>query len=221
VIRSDREPAARRLAIIGAAILAAVGLSLGAAVAGPADAATAAVSAGKPDKPGKPPGGGGGGGSTELEYAAVGDSFAAGVGARSYLDTSCYRSSLSYPKLLDADANLRLAAFPACTGASTATVIAAQVPAVPTTAKRVTLTAGGNDVGFSTVMQNCFVIVTSSCQSSLVNAETLVANGTVAANVAAVVQAVRARAPEAKIVVAGSPLEISVARSRDRERQGM
>jgi lysophospholipase L1-like esterase len=206
VIRSDREPAARRLAIIGAAILAAVGLSLGAAVAGPADAATATVSAGKPDKPGKPPGGGGGGGSTELEYAAVGDSFAAGVGARSYLDTSCYRSSLSYPKLLDADANLRLAAFPACTGASTATVIAAQVPAVPTTAKRVTLTAGGNDVGFSTVMQNCFVIVTSSCQSSLVNAETLVANGTVAANVAAVVQAVRARAPEAKIVVAGYPL---------------
>ncbi len=210
MIRAEHESATRRLALIGAAILAAAALALGAAVAGPADAATAAVSTGKPDKPGKPPGGGGGGsggGSTELEYAAVGDSFAAGVGARSYLDTTCSRSSLSYPKLLDADANLRLTAFPACTGASTAIVISSQVPTIPTTAKRVTLTAVGNDVGFASIMQNCFVIVvSSSCQSSLANAETLVANGTVAANVAATVQAIRARAPEAKVVVTGYPL---------------
>ncbi|MGW4927964.1 SGNH/GDSL hydrolase family protein [Agromyces sp. NPDC004153] len=211
MIRAERESATRRLALIGAALLAAAALALGAAVAGPADAATAAVSAGKPDKPGKPPGGGGGGsgggGTTELEYAAVGDSFAAGTGARPYLDTACNRSSLGYPKLLDADANLRLTAFPACTGASTAIVISSQVPAIPTTAKRVTLTAVGNDVGFSTVMQNCFVfVVTSSCQSSLANAETLIANGTVAANVAAAVQAIRARAPEAKVVVTGYPL---------------
>jgi lysophospholipase L1-like esterase len=209
VIVAEHEPATRRLALIGAAIVAAVALALGAAVAGPTDPATAAVSAGKPDKPGKPGGGGGGsggGGSTELEYAAVGDSFAAGVGARSYLDTTCYRSSLSYPKLLDADANLRLTAFPACTGASTAIVISSQVPTIPTTAKRVTLTAVGNDVGFAAIMQNCFVFVLSSCQTSLANAETLIANGTVAANVAATVQAIRARAPEAKVVVAGYPL---------------
>lgn len=210
MIRAEHEPATHRLALLGAAILAALALVLGVAVAGPADAATAAVSTGKPDKPGKPPGGGGGGsgggGSTELEYAAVGDSFAAGVGARSYLDSSCYRSSLSYPKLLDADANLRLTAFPACTGASTAIVISSQVPTIPTTAKRVTLTAVGNDVGFANIMQNCFVFVASSCQSHLANAETLVSNGTVAANVAAAVQAIRARAPGARIVVAGYPL---------------
>lgn len=209
MIHAEHGPATRRLAVVGAAILAAVALAMGVAVAGPAGAATAAVSAGKPDKPGKPGGGGGGsgGGTTELEYAAVGDSFAAGTGARPYLDTACNRSSLGYPKLLDADANLRLAAFPACTGASTAIVISSQVPAIPTTAKRVTLTAVGNDVGFSTVMQNCFVfVVSSSCQSSLSNAETLIANGTVAANVAALVQAIRAQAPEAKVVVAGYPL---------------
>ncbi len=210
MIHTERESAARRLALVGAAVLAAAALALGAAVAGPADAATAAVSTAKPDKPGKPPkpggGGGGGGGTTELEYAAVGDSFAAGVGARSYLDTTCYRSSLAYPKLLDADANLRLTAFPACTGASTAAAIASQVPGIATTTKRVTLTAGGNDIGFAAIMQNCFVFVLSSCQSAIVNAETLVANGTVAANVTAAVQAIRARAPEAKVVVAGYPL---------------
>lgn len=198
----------RRLALLIAATLAALGLALGAAVAGPADAATAVVSAGKPDKPGKPGGGGGGGGggSTELEYAALGDSFASGVGARSYLETTCYTSSLGYPKLLDADANLRLAAFPACSGASTATVITAQVPVIPTTANRVTVTAGGNDIGFASIMQNCFVIVSSTCESKIVAGEALVSNGTVAANVTAAAQAIRARAPEARILVAGYPL---------------
>jgi lysophospholipase L1-like esterase len=194
----------RRYALLAAALLAVTGLALGSVVAGPVADATAAVSAGKPDKPGKP--GGGGGGSTELEYAAVGDSFAAGVGARSYLESSCYTSSKSYPKLLDADANLRLIAFLACSGASTATVISAQVPAISATTKRVTLTVGGNDIGFATIMQNCFVFVSSSCLSQIENGEALVANGTVAANIGAAVQAIRAKAPGAKVVVAGYPL---------------
>ena len=132
--------------------------------------------------------------------------FASGARARNYLDTSCLRSSSSYPKVLDADANLRLVAFPACSGASTATVVAAQVPAIPTTTKRVTLTVGGNDVGFADVMQSCFVLVSSTCESRIVSGETLVANGTLAANVTAAIQAIRARAPEAKVIVTGYPL---------------
>jgi len=194
-----------RAALLAAALLAIAGLALGAAVAGPADAASASVSTGKPDKPGKP--GNGGGGTTGLEYAAVGDSFAAGTGAGSYIETTCYTSTKSYPKLLDADANLRLVAFPACSGASTATVITSQVPAIPATAARVTLTAGGNDVGFSSIMLNCFVFPwSSSCESHIVNAETLVANGTVATNVASTVQAIKARSSVAKVVVTGYPL---------------
>jgi len=204
-------PGRRGAIVLAAALLAVAGLSLGGAVAGPADAASASsVSAVKPDKPGGGGGGGkpggGGGGTTELEYAAVGDSFAAGTGAGSYLDTTCYRSTKSHPRLLDADANLRLTAFLPCSGASTSAVNTSQVPAIPVTATRVTLTAGGNDVGFSDVMFNCFVFVSSSCESRIVNAETLVANGTVAANIAASVQAIKARAPQAKVVVTGYPL---------------
>ncbi|MDZ4265027.1 MAG: GDSL-type esterase/lipase family protein, partial [Mycobacterium sp.] len=83
------------------------------------------------------------------------DSFAAGTGGRSYLDTSCYRSANSYPKLLDAEATLRLSAFAACSGASTVQVLGSQISQIPVGAKVVTVTVGGNDVGFGTVMRNC------------------------------------------------------------------
>jgi lysophospholipase L1-like esterase len=191
-----------------AAVVAAAVIVGGSALTGPPEAAHAAVIVGKPDKPGKPGGGGGGGGggTPELDYAAAGDSFAAGVGARNYLDASCYRSASSYPKLLDADSNVRLVAFPACSGASTSTVMTMQVPAIPTTATRVSLTVGGNDVGFADVMQSCFVLVSSTCESRIVAGETLVSNGTLAANVTAAIQAIRARAPEARVIVTGYPV---------------
>jgi lysophospholipase L1-like esterase len=134
-------------------------------------------------------------GTTELEYAALGDSFAAGTGAGSYLESTCYTSSKGYPKLLDADANLKLVALPACSGASTVEVIGGQVPVLPPTATRVTLTVGGNDVGFAAVMQNCFVLPSSTCESRIVAGETIVANGTLATNIAATIQAIRAKAP--------------------------
>lgn len=195
----------RRIALLAAALLAVAGLALASVVAAPAPGANASVSTARPDKPGKPPGGGGG--TAALAYAALGDSYGAGTGARNYLDTTCYRSSLGYPKLLDADANLQLVAFPACSGASTVEVISGQVPAIPSTATRITLTVGGNDVGFAAVMQNCFVLVSSSCLGHIMNGETLVANGTVAAKITSTVAAIRAKAaPGAKIIVTGYPL---------------
>jgi lysophospholipase L1-like esterase len=214
---SDDTPASaqgrRRAALLAVALLAVGGLALGAAVAGPADAASASVSSGKPDKPpgggggGGKPGGGGGGGTTELVYTAVGDSFAAGTGAGSYLVGSpCYRSSKSYPSLLDADANLRLDGFLACSGASTVEVRDLQVPSIPTTATRVTLTVGGNDTGFATVMQNCFAILTSTCQADIAAGVAIAESQGFKDSVAATVAAIKARAPGAKIVVTGYPL---------------
>lgn len=199
----------RRAALLAAALLAALALILGAAVAGPADGASAAVPAAKPpDKPGKPGGGGGGGGgTTELEYAAVGDSFAAGTGAGSYLTGSpCYQSSKSHPKLLDADANLRLVSFSACSGSSTAETVA-QVAGIATTAKVVTVTVGGNDVGFDDVMLNCFALPGSACQSSIDAGAAIAASQEFRDDLAAVMTAIRNRTePDAKVIVAGYPL---------------
>ncbi|KRC60573.1 hypothetical protein ASE14_06120 [Agromyces sp. Root81] len=159
---------------------------------------------------GKPGGGNGNGngngGTAQLAYAALGDSYAAGLGAGSYLETSCYTSSKGYPALLDADANLALAARPACRGATTADVIATQVPALPANVARVTLTAGGNDVGFANVMQNCFVLVNSTCESHIVAGETIVQSGVLAQNVRNAIAAIVAKAPTARVVVTGYPL---------------
>jgi lysophospholipase L1-like esterase len=193
---------ARRIALLLAALLAAITLTLGAAIAGPADAASAAVSAAPPDKPGKP----GGGGTTELVYAAIGDSFAAGAGGGTYLDASCDRSANAYPKLLDGDANLQLAAFPACAGASTADVIADQIPAISRKTRVVTVTVGGNDVGFASVMQNCFVLQTTSCASRIAEGAVIAASDEFAASIRNVVDRVQAKAPNAKVIVTGYPL---------------
>ena len=203
-VTSSRLP--RPSALLALAFVALVGVTFGSGIVGPADAAIASVSAAKPPKPPKPPSGGGGGGTTELEYAALGDSFAAGTGGGSYLETTCYTSSNGYPKLLDVDANLKLVALGACSGASTVEVMAGQVPAIPATATRVTLTVGGNDVGFAAVMQNCFVLPNGSCESHILAGETIVANGTLATNIAATVLAIRAKVPTAKVIVTGYPL---------------
>lgn len=153
------------------------------------------------------PGGGGGGKATELTYVALGDSFAAGQGGGSYLDTSCYRSTNSYPKRLDAEKNLKLTAFPACSGASTVEVAAGQIPAIPAGTKRVTLTVGGNDLGFSSIMQNCFVLVSNTtCQSQLTAAETKINDGTIAGLVRSVITQIKPRlASDGRIVVTGYP----------------
>lgn len=197
----------RGATVLAAALLAVAALTL-ATVAGPADAASASVSSAKPDKPpgggGKP--GGGGGGTSELVYSAVGDSFAAGTGAGSYSGGSCYRSSKGYPSLLDADANLRLDGFLACSGASTFEVRNLQVPNIPTTATRVTLTVGGNDTGFSTVMQNCFVAVSTTCAADIAAGVAVAESQAFKDNIAATVAAIKTRAPGAKIVVTGYPL---------------
>lgn len=179
---------------LGGAAIALLVAALAATGAAPAFAAP-------PDGKGKP------GGSNELSYAALGDSFAAGQGGGSYLDTSCYRSANSYPKLIDLEPNLKLTAFPACSGASTAEVIAAQVPAILRRTSRVTVTVGGNDLGFSSIMQNCFVLPSAgTCESKLAAAETMLSDGTLAGSVAAVIAQARSRlGTDGRVVVVGYP----------------
>lgn len=180
---------ARRALRLFAAIVVAAGLAAGAA---PAYAT--------------PGGNGGGGKPANVAYAALGDSFAAGQGAGSYLNTTCYVSSKGYPALIDADRKVDLVARPACSGSSTVEVIGQQVPQVPATATRITLTAGGNDVGFGTVMQNCFIIVNATaCTQAIAAGDTMVQDGTIANRIATTVNAIRAKAPNAKIIVTGYP----------------
>jgi lysophospholipase L1-like esterase len=96
-------------------------------------------------------------GSPRAEYVAIGSSFVSGPGvsvpAADGLE-QCRQSSANYPRLLAH--RLQLSLFDeSCAGATTAHVLhggqfghAAQVDAVTSSTKLVTVTVGGNDMGF-------------------------------------------------------------------------
>jgi GDSL-like Lipase/Acylhydrolase family len=95
------------------------------------------------------------------EYVALGDSYAAGVGAFSYLpgtvESKCYRATDGYAEKIAAATNLSLE-FPACMGAKVHDLMEgkkAQLRTVGVDTQLVTLSIGGNDVGFSPVLQSC------------------------------------------------------------------
>lgn len=109
---------------------------------------------------------------TPVSYVALGDSYSSGQGAGNYdqyttIPTNyCYKSNNAYGNALNRDPNskLRLIEFAACGGAVTANITStstypdvpyAQKYAVVTATQVVTLTIGGNDIGFADVILTC------------------------------------------------------------------
>ncbi|KAL9593257.1 MAG: hypothetical protein Q9219_007626, partial [cf. Caloplaca sp. 3 TL-2023] len=103
--------------------------------------------------------------SSIKSYAALGDSFAAGIGAGARLtgwgDYYCSRYDSSYPSIINADPSLgdskgRSFQYFACSGAVTADVVKSQIPGLKDSSlDLVTLTIGGNDAKLSDVLHAC------------------------------------------------------------------
>ncbi|WP_106618961.1 SGNH/GDSL hydrolase family protein [Saccharothrix carnea] len=87
------------------------------------------------------------------ELVALGDSYAAGLGAGDEASDDCRRSPHAHPKLW-AERNSASLVFAACAGARTADVVG-QAERITPSATLVTITVGGNDAGFSDVMTTC------------------------------------------------------------------
>src|SRR6195952_5689938 len=138
-------------------------------------------------------------------YAALGDSYSSGLGASSsYSGGSCDRSSKAFSALWSgAHAGVPYVSL-ACAGATT-TDVTAQAKSIPNGTGLVSVTAGGNDVGFSTIMTTCALHGTSACVSA-VNAAEVVANNTLPGRLDGAYDAIRAGAPNAKVVVLGYPV---------------
>src|SRR5579859_7295943 len=86
-------------------------------------------------------------------YAALGDSYSSGLGAGNYGSSgSCYRSSGAYGQLWTNNYSPASFDFAACSGATTTDVINTQAPTLSSSTSLVSITIGGNDVGFSSVM---------------------------------------------------------------------
>ena len=145
---------------------------------------------------------------------ALGDSYSSGVGAGSYIGSSgsCDQSTNAYPALWDAANQPASYVSEACSGATTATVLSSQLVALSSATTLVSITVGGNDVGFSSVMETCVLLPTSSCVSAVQHAEALIASQ-LPGELDSVLIAIHADAPNARVVVLDYPELYDLSRS--------
>lgn len=89
-------------------------------------------------------------------WASIGESYAAGLGAGVRIDYLCSRYSGSYPELINADESLGGPGYRnhdnlACSGAKLPAIIK-QAKELPYDLQVITISAGGNDVGLDKVL---------------------------------------------------------------------
>lgn len=139
-------------------------------------------------------------------YAALGDSYSAGVGAGGYIGSShnCLRSSRSYPALWSAAHRSSPFSFSACNGARTTDVLNGQLGALSPRTGLVSMTVGGSDAGFSEVMTTCVLRGTKACVSANTEARAYM-DTTLPGDLDRLYSAVRRKAPAAHVVVLGYP----------------
>ena len=121
-------------------------------------------------------------------WAALGDSYAAGPGAGDHYDSndpnSCYRTKRSYPGQLHErfafDSPKNTLQFLACSGDKSRHVIEEQVPLMGDDLQMVTLSIGGNDLGFAGILKACiikpFKESDEDCEKAIQKARNIIAN---------------------------------------------
>jgi len=154
--------------------------------------------------------------ATALPYAALGDSFAAGYGLPSKSDAAsiaCARSNLAYPELLNGFARLKNLDFLACSLATTTDVTTTQLAGLDPSTRTVTLTIGGNDIGFTRLaclQAGCdltgLIASIGPSLGALGGGDAVVGPaGNRVQSIASVLVAIHAKAPQARIFVTGYP----------------
>lgn len=178
------------------------------------------------------------------QYVALGDSYSSGLGSGNYTlgKPSCYRSLDSYPFYVAQQLSIDAPNSQACAGAvtddlsrgaidswlspmnSTYGMFRGQFSQLSANTEYVTLTIGGNDVGFADVVRDCVEYLfqpnwscstSSSLQSTLSTRLDALAgsvsgtgagpNGRNIHSIASVITAIHAVSPDAKIYIAGYP----------------
>ena len=139
-------------------------------------------------------------------YVALGDSYSSGTGTRTYLNdgTACQRSVYAYPSLIASAAGYALN-FRACSGATIPDVTNTQLSALGAGTAYVTLSVGGNDAGFASVLTECAKPGwMSNCNGRIDTAQSFI-NATLPSRLATLYDAIKARSPQAKVTIVGYP----------------
>ncbi|MGW0860140.1 SGNH/GDSL hydrolase family protein [Streptomyces sp. NPDC002690] len=154
-----------------------------------------------------------------VDLVALGDSYASAPLVPTQVDPTCLRSSQNYPSLV---AQSRSAALTdvTCSGATTVDMtasqaegVAPQLDALDRGTDLVTVTIGGNDIGFSTVLGTCAQLTSGDpagtpCRTHFTAGGSDQVSDAIAATgpkVARVLRGIHQRAPHARVVVVGYP----------------
>ncbi|MDT7680972.1 MAG: hypothetical protein QOG57_1282 [Pseudonocardiales bacterium] len=159
------------------------------------------------------------------QYVALGDSYVAGPGIPSTtgVPLSCGRSSNDYPSLVRAAVHASAFTDASCGGATTGNMTAPQttrtgpnppqLDAVTSRTRLVTVTIGGNDIGFADIINQCLSRSAgqpggAACRAYFNRSGSDLLAQRIAATapkVAAVLTRIKERAPSAKVLLVGYP----------------
>lgn len=139
--------------------------------------------------------------SAAPELVALGDSYAAGLGAGEESSDDCRQSPHAYPRLYAARTGASVV-FAACSAATTSEVTR-QASRITAATSLVTITVGGNDAGFKEVMTTCTLDTDDACEQRVATAEKFVREE-LPGRLDGLYGAVRSRT-SAKVVVVGYP----------------
>ena len=136
------------------------------------------------------------------QYVGMGDSYSAGNGAYSTnLDPACGRNTYAYPYLVAQGRPNTSLAFVACQGATTDDV-PGQAQALSAETDHVSITIGGNDIGFGDLVVSCTGSWSPDCDSAVDDANHKIDNE-LPAKLDKAYATIRAGAPDATVVVLG------------------
>lgn len=152
-------------------------------------------------------------------YAALGDSFSSGPGIPTQTDPVCGRSDHNYPTLLASALASASSTDVTCAGAETKHITQAQdaagpqIDAVRPDSAVVTVGVGGNDLDLAGIIKRCVLLASlnpqgSPCKKSysLLGTDEIGSRiNTTGPKVAAVLRAVRGKAPQARTFLVGYP----------------
>lgn len=133
-------------------------------------------------------------------YVALGDSFAAGMGAGTETGR-CRLSPKSYPIDFARASGVDLVVNAACAGATTSDLLKHQLIALDDRTDLVTVSVGGNDLGVAQVASDCSAGKAVACRDGVSSALSLL--NILPQRLAAVYGAIHDAAPNARIVVTG------------------
>jgi streptogramin lyase len=152
-----------------------------------------------------------GGGRT---FVSLGDSYSSGEGNPPFDSGKCHRSSQAWPRLIGQDdPRLLLIEHDACSGAKISALThrfkgeppqLSDLRALGDSPTFVTMTIGGNDVGFAPILTDCFLSASCAQDGTLGHAQDYIKNHLPALLFQAY-SSVKAAAPQSNVVIVGYP----------------